>query len=150
MSKARNLLASSTYRRQNRRQKGFTLIELLVVIAIIGILALIILLALMNARNKGQDAKIKSDMEQIRTQAEIIFDNTSGSYATVLVGQAQIAPLVTDANLASGGAVVINSTATAYAASSALKTGGFFCVDSTGQAKLNAAALGAATVCPAS
>jgi len=134
----------------NRRQKGFTLIELLVVIAIIGILALIILLALMNARSKGQDARIKSDIEQIRTQAEIIFDNTGGSYATVLVGQAAIAPLVADANTNSGGTAVINSTSTVYAASSPLKTGGFYCVDSTGQARLHSAALGAATVCPAS
>lgn len=52
-----------------KRSKGFTMIELMVVIAIIGILAAIILVSLSNARNAGKNAKIKSDIQQLRAIA---------------------------------------------------------------------------------
>ena len=55
-----------------RSRKGFTLIELLVVIAIIGILASIILASLASARGKGSDATVKSDMQGIATQLELV------------------------------------------------------------------------------
>ena len=56
-------------------QKGFTLIELLVVVAIIGILASVVLASLNSARGKGNDAAVKSNLDNLRSQAEINYDN---------------------------------------------------------------------------
>lgn len=53
--------------------KGFTLIELLVVVGIIAILATVVVAALNNARSKGGDATIKSNLANVRNQAEIIY-----------------------------------------------------------------------------
>ena len=63
-------------------QKGFTLIELLVVIAIIGILASIVLVSLNDARNKGYDTEIKSEISQIKNAMEICYDDNNGEYGT--------------------------------------------------------------------
>ena len=65
--------------KSKRIQKGFTLIELLVVVSIIGVLATIVLSSLSAARDRAKDAKIKTLMNQMRTQAEL-FNLTYGSY----------------------------------------------------------------------
>lgn len=61
-------------------KKGFTLIELLVVIAIIGILTAIVLGALNSGRQKGNDAKVKNQLSNIRAAAGVYVD-ASDSYA---------------------------------------------------------------------
>ncbi len=58
-------------------KKGFTLIELLVVIAIIGILSSVVLASLNTARNKGADAAVKSNLNNVRAQAELFYDTAS-------------------------------------------------------------------------
>lgn len=63
-------------------QKGFTLVELLVVIAIIGILATLLLLQLGVARQRARDAKRIVDISQVRTAAELYFDD-AGQYPQV-------------------------------------------------------------------
>lgn len=67
--------------------KGFTLIELLVVIAIIGILASVVLASLNSARTKGSDAAVKSNLNNIRAQAALYYDenNTYGASVTCTV-----------------------------------------------------------------
>ena len=61
---------------------GFTLIELLVVIAIIGILSSVVLGSLNTARAKGNDSAIKSNLNGVRTSAEIYFDDHQYKYLT--------------------------------------------------------------------
>jgi len=60
-------------------RKGFTLIELLVVIAIIGLLSSLAIVSLSSARGKANDAKIKSDITQIRTDM-VLASEPSGDY----------------------------------------------------------------------
>ena len=62
--------------------RGFTLVELMIVIAIIGILAAVVLASLSSARDKGADAAVKSNLNGVRSQAALVYDNVH-DYATV-------------------------------------------------------------------
>ncbi len=135
-----------------RLNRGFTLIELLVVIAIIGILSSVVLASLNTARGKGANAAVKANLNNIRAQAELVYDSASpNSYATVCAD-----PNVTKGGAAAasagGGTFVCNNGAAYWAASTGLKVAegasNYWCVDNTGTAKGEASALGGATVCP--
>ena len=140
------------------RAKGFTLIELLVVIAIVGVLSSVVLAALSNARGKGTDAKVKSQLSSARAKAEIFNSANNSSYngsAGNISGPCTTAnSMFTD--VASGMSVqlaVVNypgstltcySTAGAYAISATLPgVGGTnsWCVDSTGASKSRTTAI---------
>jgi len=158
--------------------RGFTLIELLVVIAIIGILAAVVIGSLNDARSGGQDASVKQSVANIRSQAELIYNNNNYSYGTVcsdtavvdlltaatrvvngtaFVGTASGVITATGANSltgdASGRVAACHSDDTRYVAIAPLASvAEFWCVDSTGASKQVASALPTsgdpAYVCP--
>ena len=63
-----------------RRRDGFTLIELLVVVAIVGLLASITMGYLGNAKKKGDDTAIKSNLATVRSVSEIFYLDNANSY----------------------------------------------------------------------
>jgi prepilin-type N-terminal cleavage/methylation domain-containing protein len=145
-----------------RGHRAFTLIELLVVIAIIGILSSVVLASLNTARTKGNDAAIKSNLDTIRTQAELYYDNNTNTYGsafttatcptsgtTMFYADTTIRQAIASAESANGASVVTcGATTSAYAVSSPLSTSGqYWCVDSTGASKQTTAVL-TGTVCP--
>lgn len=133
-------------------KKGFTLIELLVVIAIIGILSSVVLASLNTARSKGADAAVKSNLNNIRAQAELYYD-TNGNYTAVCTADTNVSKGLDAASQAGSGNAtsdVCNGASGAWAAAAPLKTSGYWCVDSTGTSAARTTALGTATVCPAS
>jgi type IV pilus assembly protein PilE len=131
-------------------KRGFTLIELLVVIAIIGILSSVVLASLNTARNKGADAAIRSNLNNARAQAELSYDNNSNQYTNVCTDIDKSIMAAINAyggatkNVAigtAGGAntVTCHNTSAGWGAEAPLKTGGFYCVDSTGAAATTSA-----------
>jgi type IV pilus assembly protein PilA len=135
--------------------KGFTLIELLVVIAIIGILSAVVVANLNSARTKGADAAVKGNMSNIRSQAEIYYDNNSNSYgvsantctfASSMMVDGPIAQAIVqiNANDSTTVSMACNTDATGqkWAISTTLKSGTTWCVDNQGFNKAGAAAAG--------
>ncbi len=142
----------------NKTNKGFTLIELLVVIAIIGILASLVLVALGNARDKANDARVKSSISQLRTLAEVIYDSNSSQYevaadadgvekcfegpSSTTCGDANtstsVTALRTDVTAAQGGTLALDAEGDAdeYCVEALLQNPAlYYCADSTGVAK---------------
>ncbi len=114
------------------KSKGFTLIELLVVIAIIGILAGIVLVSLSGARNTAKDGRVIADMNQIRSQAQIV-ELEDDDWADVCA-DTDITTLIADiGDQVDGSATCVDDVlGTGYCVYVALnESGQYYCVDST-------------------
>ena len=148
-------------------KKGSTLIELLVVVAIIGILASVVLSSLSNARAKGGDAAVKSNLNIVRAHSEIFASNNSYSYLPAggaAFGIASPCPaysgvgtnmLSRDPNISAAVAEAINrgsgvsscyNSATRWAVAVGLRTNAnnSWCIDSAGNSKIVASVPGSA------
>ncbi len=145
--------------------KGFTLIELLVVIAIIGILAAIIIANLGGARNVAKDGAVKSEMANMRAQAELYAQQNGNAYtlstATPVpsvacdAGDTMFDPSAPNsvgsliAGVTGNGVTpVCGATSSAWATLSPLPsdpTNLFWCVDSSGNSTASSSAVVAAT-----
>ncbi len=141
----------------NSNNRGFTLIELLVVIAIIGILASVVLASLNSARAKGADAAVKSNLNNMRAQAAIVYDSATPNAYTNVCSDDNVEAALTAAKTAGGDSRAITAmcvaTADTWAASALLKTKNgsddqWWCVDSAGASGLETAATITGGVCP--
>lgn len=143
---------------KNNKQSGFTLIELLTVIAIIAILASITMVLVSDSQKKSKDAKVKSQMANLRRVTEVYYTSnnntygstvsncTSGMFADTTHG---VAPFTTVANYPSGTTLSCRASSTAWAVSASLAGGGYWCADYTGANRQTSTAI-STTACPAS
>jgi len=133
----------------NKFKKGFSLIELLIVIAIIGILSTIILNSLSTSRARAYDSKVKQQLTNFRTAAEMYFSNHDNTYgpATNTCGGVTNTTVfnnfestsgspglyIAAGNLPDFSQVTCDSTDSAYAIKVTLYSGNeYWCVDNKG------------------
>lgn len=140
-----------------KRIQGFTLIELLVVIAIIGILSSVVLASLNTARGKGANASVKSNLANIRAQAELFYDSQAPNTYLDMCADATISSQLTSADNAGGGGNKCFADGDSWVAVTELKvaegTNTHYCVDSGGKSKgvttvQDTAITGSNTLCP--
>lgn len=126
-----------------RLKNGFTLIEILVVVAIIGILATLMFGASMVARNKAINARIQAEMNEVRTQANLIKNDTNSFISLCAVNTLNdvgypnsLGLLEPDIAAKSGASVDCYATEGNYCVRARMvpSGGGYYCVDSTGYA----------------
>lgn len=111
-------------------KKGFTLIELMVVIAIIGILVGIIIVSLNKSTDQAKDAKVRSAMGQLRSVAQIYYNNHEYEFSG-LASDSEILAIESEIKK-NGGTFEIKAGEEAWAAMTDTPTGRCLCVDSTG------------------
>jgi prepilin-type N-terminal cleavage/methylation domain-containing protein len=135
------------------QSKGFTIIELIVVIAIIAVLAAIVLVNVTGYINKSKNAAVKANLSTMLTNAAVYFDANPSSFgATFITTSGYLTPAAAAAS-ANGSTAVTKFGGAAdqtWCACSPIynitSESGYFCVDSTGTKKVEAAC-GSGTTC---
>lgn len=126
---------------------AFSLVELMVVIAIIGVMSAVIMTNLNSARGKTANTTIKSNLNSIRAQSLIFFDDNNFSFGATTnscnaLGRVFLYPPIRDTIIANN--TIVNGTfcagsVSAWVIRSPLKVqeGNFtwWCVDHTGVSK---------------
>jgi prepilin-type N-terminal cleavage/methylation domain-containing protein len=146
--------------------RGFTLIELLVVVAIIAILVSVVLVSLSNAKNKGADASVKTNLNTVRGESELFFSNNDNKFlpaggstfaiatcplynaagTNMLSRDKSIAYAIAEATKRGGNGNSCYNSSTAWAVAVGLKTSATtsWCIDAGGASKQVASAPGSA------
>jgi len=131
----------------SKREQGFTLIELLLVIAIIGLLAGIVLVAVGNSRDRAKDNRIEADIFQLRSLAELVYNDANAySYTSLCAADntldqarvpfgSELGILETDIDIQNTGAgpvPVCYAAGGDYCVSAVFTTGGNICISDEG------------------
>jgi len=147
------------------KQGGFSLVELLIVITIIGVLSTIILNSLSNARSRAYDSKVKQQLSNFRTAAEVYFQNQDPNgygpasascdtgitlFTNVTVSNGTPGIYIAAGNLPDFAVPVCQASLSAYAVKAPLYSGNeYWCVDSKGFSGVVPGAItGPTTICP--
>ncbi len=133
-------------------KKGFTLIELLVVIAIIGILSSVVLASLNSARGKGADTAVQTNLDNLRTNAELYYTTNGNVYTGACVDTSQYGLQhgfsVAVATGGNGGACADGSNFWVAWAGMKTNIANAWCVDNLSAGRIIPKPVGAITVCP--
>ncbi len=142
-------------RKQNHHNPAVVIVVIVVgllgFVAIIGILASVVLSSLNVARQKGADAMIKSELMNVRVEAELYYNQNGNNHYLGVCTDTNLRSTLSQALMATGDPqadYACYDTSEAWAVSTPLKTEGYWCVDSVGNSNAIESRLSGATSCP--